>query len=981
MSIKVNPNILTCTNIDAIKKLTVSQGCYCFPGKQCTNVIKMVGTKKTKVPGKKYDTHECSKELIQFRLDDTRLYFATGRIAVIVIRHGILKTKKERPQDTDEFTSDITYPFHYVWEKPSSKKVPQEKKVRSSKVSQGDIKLIYNLFSHGYTPLLLFLDDPNSLEFMERAQLTKTALSYNSDKKLVGLPMNGKDFFFEGKEEDVEENEDVASLKQLFTSNKKQLSGKAIAPSSFVDPSGDNRLKVIARKEKADLGGSNLNSLLHTSSPAAVAAYTNQAPRTYNIGTNDDLRTFEEFKAISSSWQAGMSSYEGGETMWADITLVQASIRVTGIAPILFDSEIFENSQGCGTYGLRILSGIISSAIEYNNPEDPTKVLRFTLLNFTGRHYNGIKFKYRDSSDIVEEEASDEELRWRSVSPDFKSLPDTLKASIYLNLFLFTMKNRSTTKVVNTHVPTYNKEGITNGVYTDFLLKTMPLTPDGVAEYVESLDHDFNPSDWLRVIETLDSGAPMTELIQELEPATVMLIKNSKKNYLLYRVQNGMMYLLPRIVFDYLGKKLELIGGRPTLTRMLVLIEEPNVRDDIRQYIGEIDTVPCPLSINKFSLIRADATDPIVTIKMLARKFFEEVIVSGIKKHGIYLGTEYDDEKALKIWCDMTIDERIEYYRIHILWPVYYPQIPEEVNNEIEGEELGEDEIMVEEYIEDEDDIDERIVREFLGCNDSMTDEGWVGRYLNQPGFYKVVASPGDGNCFFWSIAQALFFEDNNEMVDEDDEDEERRAKWEILSQTLRRDSGRVLTHRDYNEMVNAYDGYRNWRAARSLTVLNAFLTQKIERIQRRDGSTEKAYTRFQTISTFLTSLDHSEFSAYGSINFKESLFFATSATDIVNIKAPLGMTVIKYWKKGVRTKVQKSLSKFKSNSPGLTHASDLSNSLSCFGMLTSVDVEARNVVVIDDEYIIGEEYYEDDEEDDEDDDMINALMLSMLGP
>jgi len=393
MSIKVNPNILTCTNIDAIKKLTVPQGCYCFPGEKCTSVIKMVGTKKTKVAGKQYDTSECSEELIQFRLDDTRLYFSTGRIAVIVIRHGTLSTKVEKPSDTAAFTSDITYPFHYVWEKPqSSGNVSSNTPVRSSKVSQGDIKLIYNLFSHGYTPLLLFLDDPNSLEFMERAQLTKTALHYNSKKELTGLPMNGKDLVFEGNEEAVV-GEDVASLKQLLTSNKKQLAGKAVAPSFFGDPSGSNRLKIIAGKEKADLGGSFLNSLLHTSSPAAAAAYANQAPRSYTIGTNDDLRTFEEFKAISSSWQAGMSSYDGGEAMWADTTLVQASIRVTGIAPILFDSEIFQNSQGCGTYGLRILSGIISSAIEYNNPEDPSKVLRFTLLNFTGGHYNGIKFK------------------------------------------------------------------------------------------------------------------------------------------------------------------------------------------------------------------------------------------------------------------------------------------------------------------------------------------------------------------------------------------------------------------------------------------------------------------------------------------------------------------------------------------------------------------------------------------------------------
>ena len=331
--------------------------------------------------------------------------------------------------------------------------------------------------------------------------------------------------------------------------------GKAVSPSPLFDPTGRDLLSVIARKEKTGLGGSNLNSLLHTSSPAAISAYKNQALRPYNIGTNDDLRTFEEFKAISSSWQAGMDSYSGGETMWADITLVQASILVTGIAPILFDSEIFQNSSGCEPYGLQQLTGVISSAIEYKNPTDPSKVLRFTLLNYTGGHYNGIKFKYRDSSDNRRKKATKKELRWHSVAPDFKSLPDTLKASIYLNLFLFTMKNMSTTRVVNKQVPTYNKEDITGGEYTGFLLKEMALTPEGVSEYVESLDPTFDPSAWLRVIEKVDTGAPLTDLTQELGVNTVTGIINSKKNYLMHIVNDGTLYLIPRIVFDYLGKK------------------------------------------------------------------------------------------------------------------------------------------------------------------------------------------------------------------------------------------------------------------------------------------------------------------------------------------------------------------------------------------------------------------------------------------
>ena len=962
-----------CTNIDAIKTLTLTQGCYCFPGGKCSNVLEMVDTHKTKVKGTQYDTSECSEELIQFRTGDSRLYFSTGRIAVIVIRH-VIHTTDEKPIETDAFSSNITYPFHYVWEKPQSNKKLSTS--RSSKVTQRDINLIYNLFSHGYTPLLLFLDDPGSLEFMERAQLTKAALHHNFTKDFIGLPMNGKDLSFEdtdgddadGDDADGDGEEDIMSLKILYTRNLKKLSGESVAPSFFDGPSGRNRLKDIAEQEKASLGGSFLNSLQHTSSPAAVAAYANQEPRVYNVGTNDDLRTFEEFKAISSSWQAGMSSSDGGEAMWADSTLIQASIRVTGIAPILFDSEIFQNSQGCEEYGLRQLTGVISSAIEYKNPTDPSKVLRFTLLNYTSDHYNGIKFKYRDSSDNRGKKATKEELKWRSVSPDFKSLPDTLKASIYLNLFLFTMKNMSTTKAVNKQVPTYNKKDITDGAYTGFLLKEMALTPIGVAEYVESLDPAFDPSAWLRVIETVDTGAPLTALTLELGVNTVTAIINSKKNYLMYRVNDGMLYLIPRIVFDYLGKKLEITGDRATFDRMLVLIEEPGVREDVRNYIGAINAVPCPLSINKFSHIRADADDPTVTITVLAEKFFENIIVSGIKKYGKSIGEDYNNENALEIWCDMTIDNRIKYYRTNILWPVFYPQIPEET--EIEDDEAGEDEITVEE--EDDDDIVERIVEEFLGCNDSMADEGWVSRYLNQPGFYKVVRSPGDGNCFFWSIAQALFFEENKKMVVVEDDgkgNSKRHESWELLSKSLRDETGKILTLHDYNALVEAYNGYRNWRAARALIASNKFLTQKINHLQQRGDSSRKDYARFQTISEFLASLDQSEFSAYGTINFKKSLFFATSATDLVNNTAPMGMKVKEYWKKRVRSSVAKSLLEFEYEEDELhllrhnAGFSGQSTAKKCLGMLTSANVEAINVAIVDD---YEEEYDDYEEEDDE---------------
>ena len=75
-------------------------------------------------------------------------------------------------------------------------------------------------------------------------------------------------------------------------------------------------------------------------------------------------------------------------------------------------------------------------------------------------------------------------------------------------------------------------------------------------------------------------------------------------------------------------------------------------------------------------------------------------------------------------------------------------------------------------------------------------------------------------------------------------------------------------------------------------------------------------------------------------------------------------MTVIKYWQRDVRVKVQKSLAKFKPDSKeklNRVHNKHV-NILHCFGILTAAEAEARNVVIVD------EEYEDEDDEDDEDD-------------
>ena len=52
--------------------------------------------------------------------------------------------------------------------------------------------------------------------------------------------------------------------------------------------------------------------------------------------TNNDLRTFQEYKDINASWKAGFDEFSGGESLWAEFQLINTAIKLTNIAPIIF---------------------------------------------------------------------------------------------------------------------------------------------------------------------------------------------------------------------------------------------------------------------------------------------------------------------------------------------------------------------------------------------------------------------------------------------------------------------------------------------------------------------------------------------------------------------------------------------------------------------------------------------------------------------
>jgi len=1035
-SIKVNPNILECNDFttDKLKQVVVPQGCFCYPGATCNKVL---SENKSVVPG----NIKCGIELdnlVQYSLSDKKLYFSTSRIAVIVVRSHRKRDKSEKM-----INQGSTYPLHFTYlkknvvRKPSSvtsrksskrkgkisrKSVPRGDKV-VSEIAQLDVKFLYSLFVKGYTPLLIFEDGEAWMPFMERAQIINAALHKKHEDKLCGLPMNAAFVGKYSKSEDSDDEEEIsAEIKDIETI----LAGDPVVPNYDVDPLGEKDLRAIASAEKQLLGGDPANAMSLLYRDSDIAKELGQPGyKPYILGTNNDLRTYEEYKQINAAWKSGFSEGLGGEGLWAEENLVNAAANLTGIAPILLDSGLFleANRHGdpCET-GLVGLSRIISSNVEYRNPVNPDHVLKFTLLNYTGGHYNGILFRYRTDNDSGEDTPSDEEKRWRSVANDFKSLPDSIKQTIFMNFFIIPMKDKSKIRKSDTIYQTFNKEDFDeDGNYTGVMFSQFdPSDVDGISEFIRGLGIDpddletagITPEDWFNVVvakidglqsqlkivsnavasqKELDiaeaalskmnnkkpktgriprvtprntrmqqarkaklesdvalltrklSGLQLQEdedhayhgkgisgsLVDSLGADKVFRILETIPGHMGIRGVNDKIYVAPILAWMHLS---DLVESRGELARNSKLVEvaqtEPEVLEDIKDLLEEVNVRACPLSRNRFSNIRADADDMSVTVKSLATEFYEEVVLNRIADQ-----EEIDDSddwfnEAMEFWCNMSEYERIKYYMDYIFEASSYPQ-----EIETEGETSEE--------------IDDRIYQDFMSCSDLRDDVDWVGRYLNQPDFYRVQYSPGDGNCFFWSLAQALYFIKENETVKGGKKD-----VWEALAQQLRHDTSQTITRDMYDSKVEILNMYKNLRAVQSLERQLGVLRPKLRRIRRSSGVDPTAQHRFESIEKILDDLNETRATAYQPILFNRSLFIATDPSDIIGRKAPKGMRVIKYYDQGIRKSIRASYNVFEKESRLLASLSPTEKAgiigdeeFGCFGLMPPALVDTLGVV------------------------------------
>jgi len=279
-------------------------------------------------------------------------------------------------------------------------------------------------------------------------------------------------------------------------------------------------------------------------------------------------------------------------------------------------------------------------------------------------------------------------------------------------------------------------------------------------------------------------------LVDSLGADKVFRILDTIPGHMSVRGINDKIYIAPRLAWLHLS---DLVESRGELARNSKLVEvaqnEPKVLEDIKDLLEEVNVRACPLARNRFSNIRADANDVSVTIKSLATEFYENVILNRIAdQEGIEDSDEWFNE-AMEFWCNMSDYERIKYYMEYIFEASSYPQ-----ELDYEGETSEE--------------VDERIYQDFMSCEELNDDVDWVGRYLNQPAFYRVQNSPGDGNCFFWSLAQALYFLKENETVKDGKKD-----VWEALAQQLRYDTAQKITREMYDSKVEILNMYQNMRA------------------------------------------------------------------------------------------------------------------------------------------------------------------------
>jgi len=1037
-SIKVNPNILECNDftVEKLKQVVVPQGCFCYPGATCNKVLGGVEDRKV-VPSSINCDIELDK-LVQFSLTDKKLYLSTSRIAVIVVRSHRKKDKNEKMDNRGS-----TYPIHFthlqknVVRKPSTKasrKVSSKKRRISTKavpvgnkivsgIPQLDVKFIYSLFVKGYTPLLIFEEGDTWMSFMERAQIINAALHKKHGGKLCGLPMNAAFVSKYAKEGDSDDEEEISGeIKDIETI----LAGEPRVPNYDVDPLGEKGLKAIASAEEQLLGGDPANAMSLLYRDSEIAQELGQPGyKPFIPGTNNDLRTYDEYKQINAAWKSGFAEGLGGEGLWAEENLVNAASNLTGIAPVLLDSGLFSaigrHPDPCET-GLVGLSRIISSNVEYRNPANPDHVLKFTLLNYTGGHYNGILFRYRTDNDSMEDTASDEELRWRSVANDFKSLPDSIKQTIFMNFFIIPMKDKSKIETMGTVHPTFNKEDFDeDDNYTGVIMTEFdPSSVDGILEVIRGLGIDqdeletagITPQEWFDVVvakidglqsrlkivsnavssqkELNDAQAALSKMskvktktgriprvaprntrtqatrkaklesdiamlarklaglqLQEDEEHTyhgkgiagslvtdlgadkVFRILDTIPGHMSIRGVNDKVYIAPRLAWMHLS---DLVESRGELARNSKLVEvaqnEPEVLQDIKDLLEEVNVRACPLSRNRFSNIRADVDDTLVTVKSLATEFYENVVLNRIAdQEGIDDSDDWFNE-AMEFWCNMSEYERIKYYMEYIFEASSYPQ---EVDYEGETEE----------------EIDDRIYQDFMSCSDLRDDVGWVGRYLNQPDFYRVKYSPGDGNCFFWSLAQALYFIQENETVEKGKKD-----VWESLAQQLRHDTAETITREMYDSKVDILSMYQNMRAVRSLQRKLGVLRPKLRKIKRSKGVDPIAQHRFDSIENILDGLNETRATAFQPILFTRSLFIATDPSDIIGRKAPKGMRVIKYYDQGIRKNIRASHNVFEKESRLLASLTPTEKAgivgdeeFGCFGLMPPVLVDTLGVV------------------------------------
>jgi hypothetical protein len=232
-----------------------------------------------------------------------------------------------------------------------------------------------------------------------------------------------------------------------------------------------------------------------------------------------------------------------------------------------------------------------------------------------------------------------------------------------------------------------------------------------------------------------------------------------------------------------------------------------------------------------------------------------------------------------------------------------------------------------------------------MSCGDLNDDVGWVGRYLNQPDFYRVQYSPGDGNCFFWSLAQALYFIQENETVKDG-----KRDVWESLAQQLRYDTAQTITREMYDSKVEILSMYQNMRAVQSLQRKLGVLRPKLRKIKGSKGVDPIAQHRFDSIENILDNLNETRATAFQSILFNRSLFIATDPSDIIGRKAPKGMRVIKYYDQRIRKNIRASHKVFENESRLLASLSEKAGivgdeEFGCFGLMSPELVDTLGVV------------------------------------